>query len=236
MTLHAGAGGTESCDWVEMLFRMYSKFCERRKFNLFIHETLPGETTGIKSIICEIRGKNIYGYFKSEHGVHRLIRLSPFDSLNRRHTSFASVDILPDIEIDDKLKIPEDELKIDTFRSSGAGGQHVNTTDSAVRITHLPTGIVVSCQNERSQRQNKDFALKIIYAKLLDLKIQKQKDKIKNISSEHKNIAFGSQIRTYVFHPYKLVKDHRTNFETSNINSVINGQFDEFINKFLEKN
>jgi peptide chain release factor 2 len=233
MSLHSGAGGTESCDWVSILFRMYNKFCERKKFNLLIHDVLAGETVGIKSITFEIHGKNAYGNLKSECGIHRLIRLSPFDSANKRHTSFASVDVLPEIEIDDNLKVNDEELRVDTFRSSGAGGQHVNTTDSAVRITHLPTGIVVSCQNERSQKQNRDFALKVLHAKLLAQKIENQKNKIKNIGEKHKNIEFGSQIRTYVFHPYKLIKDHRTRLEKSNVDFIMDGNIDEFIINFL---
>ena len=215
VSLHAGAGGTESCDWVEMLLRMYNKFCDKHGFKFKIMDLLPGEEAGIKSVVFEVLGDNAYGYLKSEKGVHRLIRISPFDSSKRRHTSFASCDVMPEINNDDnEIKILDDEIRVDTYRSSGAGGQHVNTTDSAIRITHLPTGIVVQCQNERSQRQNREFALNMLKSKLLLLKLEEEKAKINNIRGEQKEIAWGSQIRTYVFHPYNMVKDHRTNVET----------------------
>ena len=234
VSLHAGAGGTESCDWVEMLLRMYNKFCDKHGFKFKIMDLLPGEEAGIKSVVFEVLGDNAYGYLKSEKGVHRLIRISPFDSSKRRHTSFASCDVMPEINNDDnEIKILDDEIRVDTYRSSGAGGQHVNTTDSAIRITHLPTGIVVQCQNERSQRQNRALALNMLKSKLLLLKLEEEKAKINNIRGEQKEIAWGSQIRTYVFHPYNMVKDHRTNVETGNIKSVMEGEIDLFINAFL---
>ena len=237
VSLHAGAGGTESCDWVEMLLRMYNKFCDKHGFKFKIMDLLPGEEAGIKSVVFEVLGDNAYGYLKSEKGVHRLIRISPFDSSKRRHTSFASCDVMPEINNDDnEVKILDDEIRVDTYRSSGAGGQHVNTTDSAIRITHLPTGIVVQCQNERSQRQNREFALNMLKSKLLLLKLEEEKAKINNIRGEQKEIAWGSQIRTYVFHPYNMVKDHRTNVETGNIKSVMEGEIDLFINAFLAWN
>lgn len=237
VSLHAGAGGTESCDWVEMLLRMYNKFCDKHGFKFKIMDLLPGEEAGIKSVVFEVLGDNAYGYLKSEKGVHRLIRISPFDSSKRRHTSFASCDVMPEINNDDnEIKILDDEIRVDTYRSSGAGGQHVNTTDSAIRITHLPTGIVVQCQNERSQRQNREFALNMLKSKLLLLKLEEEKAKINNIRGEQKEIAWGSQIRTYVFHPYNMVKDHRTNVETGNIKSVMEGEIDLFINAFLAWN
>ena len=237
VSLHAGAGGTESCDWVEMLLRMYNKFCDKHGFKFKIVDLLPGDEAGIKSVVFEVLGDNAYGYLKSEKGVHRLIRISPFDSSKRRHTSFASCDVMPEINNDDnEIKILDDEIRVDTYRSSGAGGQHVNTTDSAIRITHLPTGIVVQCQNERSQRQNREFALNMLKSKLLLLKLEEEKAKINNIRGEQKEIAWGSQIRTYVFHPYNMVKDHRTNVETGNIKSVMEGEIDLFINAFLAWN
>ena len=237
VSLHAGAGGTESCDWVEMLLRMYNKFCDKHGFKFKIIDLLPGEEAGIKSVVFEVLGDNAYGYLKSEKGVHRLIRISPFDSSKRRYTSFASCDVMPEINNDDnEIKILDEEIRVDTYRSSGAGGQHVNTTDSAIRITHLPTGIVVQCQNERSQRQNREFALNMLKSKLLLLKLEEEKAKINNIRGEQKEIAWGSQIRTYVFHPYNMVKDHRTNVETGNIKSVMEGEIDLFINAFLAWN
>ena len=237
VNLHAGAGGTESCDWVEMLLRMYNKFCDKHGFKFKIMDLLPGEEAGIKSVVFEVLGDNAYGYLKSEKGVHRLIRISPFDSSKRRHTSFASCDVMPEINNDDdEIKILDEEIRVDTYRSSGAGGQHVNTTDSAIRITHLPTGIVVQCQNERSQRQNREFALNMLKSKLLLLKLEEEKAKINDIRGEQKEIAWGSQIRTYVFHPYNMVKDHRTNVETGNIKSVMEGEIDLFINAFLAWN
>ena len=233
LSLHAGAGGTESCDWVDMLLRMYNKYADKHNFDFKILDYLPGEEAGVKSVTFEIKGNNAYGYLKSEKGVHRLIRISPFDSSGRRHTSFASCDVMPEFNNEIEIKIPDDEIRVDTYRSSGAGGQHVNTTDSAIRITHLPTGIVVQCQNERSQRQNREFAMNMLKSKLLAMKLDQQKEKLDNIRGEQKEIAWGSQIRTYVFHPYSLVKDHRTNTETGNIKSVMDGDIDLFINSYL---
>ncbi len=234
LTLHAGAGGTESCDWVSMLFRMYKKWCDNNDYKATIIDILDGDEAGIKSVTMEIEGFNAYGYLKSEKGVHRLVRISPFDSSGRRHTSFASCDIMPIIENDETIEIKPDELRVDTFRASGAGGQHINTTDSAIRITHIPTGIVVSCQNERSQHKNKDTAMKMLRSKLFELKEQEQKDKINDIRGEMKEIGFGSQIRSYVFHPYNLVKDHRTSCESGNVNAVMDGSIDIFINAYLQ--
>ncbi len=234
LTLHAGAGGTESCDWVSMLLRMYTKWIDSNGYKANIVDILDGDEAGIKSVTLEIDGFNPYGYLKSEKGVHRLVRISPFDSSGRRHTSFASCDVMPIIENDDVLEIKTEDLRIDTFRSSGAGGQHVNTTDSAIRITHLPTGVVVSCQNERSQHKNKDTAMKMLRSKLFELKHQEHMDKISDIRGEVKEIGFGSQIRSYVFHPYNLVKDHRTSAETGNTQAVMDGSIDLFINAYLQ--
>lgn len=235
VSLHAGAGGTESCDWVNMLLRMYNKWADKHNFSFSIIDYLPGEDAGVKSVTFEVKGENAYGYLKSERGVHRLIRISPFDSSGRRHTSFASCDVIPKINDDVQIKIPDDEVRIDTYRSSGAGGQHVNTTDSAIRITHIPTGIVVQCQNERSQRQNREVAMDMLKSKLLALKIDEQKEKMEGIRGQQKEIAWGSQIRTYVFHPYNMVKDHRTNAETGNIQAVMDGDIDIFINEYLSR-
>ena len=233
LTLHAGAGGTEAMDWVQMLYRMYFRFAEKHYFKIKILNTIDGEEAGIKSISFLLGGENAYGYLKSEAGVHRLVRVSPFDSSGRRHTSFASVEVLPEIDEDLNVKISEEDLRIDVFRASGAGGQHVNKTSSAVRLTHIPTGIVTSCQNERSQIQNKNTALKILKSKLVEIKERKHLEKIEDIKGEQKEIAWGSQIRSYIFMPYTLVKDHRTKFETGNIFSVMDGDIDEFINSFL---
>ncbi len=236
LTLHAGAGGTESCDWVSMLFRMYKKWCDSHGYKSDVVDILDGEEAGIKSVTLEITGFNAFGYLKSEKGVHRLVRISPFDSADRRHTSFASCDIMPIIENDNTIEIRTEDLRIDTFRASGAGGQHINTTDSAIRITHLPTGVVVSCQNERSQHKNKDTAMKMLRSKLFELKEQEQKEQIDGIRGEIKEIGFGSQIRSYVFHPYNLVKDHRTSCETGNTGAVMDGGIDMFINAYLQQN
>ena len=239
LEIHSGAGGTEACDWAMMLYRMYSRWCERKKYKLEILDQQFGEETGIKSISILVKGKNAYGYLKNEKGIHRLVRLSPFDSNNRRHTSFASVDIIPEIDNTNlKIQINEKDLKIDVYRSSGAGGQHVNTTDSAVRITHLPTKIVVTCQSQRSQIQNKERALEMLKSKLLILQEEKNSKDINDLKGEQKNIEFGSQIRSYVMHPYSMVKDHRTNVETSNVSKVLDGEIDEFIesNIWREKN
>ena len=233
LTLHAGAGGTEACDWAGMLLRMYMRWAEQKGYKVETLDYLPGEEAGVKSVTIQISGENAFGYLKSEKGVHRLVRISPFDASGRRHTSFASCDVLPEIDDDVDIEIQPDEIRIDTYRSSGAGGQHVNTTDSAVRITHVPTNIVVQCQNERSQHKNKDRAMKMLKAKLFELKQQEQIEKIEGIRGEVKEIGWGNQIRSYVFHPYSLVKDHRTEQETGNVNAVMDGNLDGFINAYL---
>lgn len=229
VTLHAGAGGTEAMDWVEMLYRMYSRWAERRGFKVETLDMLPGEEAGLKSVSFSVKGDYAYGFLRPEKGVHRLVRISPFDANQRRHTSFASVDVLPEIQEETEIEINPDDLKIETFRSSGAGGQHVNKTDSAVRITHIPTGIVVSCQNERSQHSNRLVAMRLLRAKLLALKEEERRKEIDNLRGPHKDIAWGSQIRSYVFQPYTLVKDHRTGTEISNVQKVMDGEIDEFI-------
>ena len=236
VTLHAGAGGTESCDWASMLYRMYSRFAERKGFGVKVLDFLEGDVAGIKTVTFEVSGENAYGYFKSEKGVHRLVRISPFNSAGKRQTSFASCDVIPDIEdnIDD-IELSDDELKIDTYRASGAGGQHINKTSSAIRITHLPTGIVVQCQNERSQHHNRDKAMQMLKAKLKLLKEQEQADKVSDIRGEIKEIGFGNQIRSYVMQPYTLVKDHRTGAESSNVGAVLDGALEPFINAFLQE-
>ena len=236
VTLHAGAGGTESCDCASMLYRMYSRFAERKGFGVKVLDFLEGDVAGIKTVTFEVSGENAYGYFKSEKGVHRLVRISPFNSAGKRQTSFASCDVIPDIEdnIDD-IELSDDELKIDTYRASGAGGQHVNKTSSAIRITHLPTGIVVQCQNERSQHHNRDKAMQMLKAKLKLLKEQEQADKVSDIRGEIKEIGFGNQIRSYVMQPYTLVKDHRTGAESSNVGAVLDGALEPFINAFLQE-
>ena len=235
LEIHPGAGGTESCDWALMLYRMYIRWCEKNNFKYEVLDYQDGDEAGIKSVSLSIIGKNAYGYLKSEKGVHRLVRISPFDSNKRRHTSFASVDITPEIEENSDVIINENDLKIDVYRSSGAGGQHVNTTDSAVRITHLPTKIVVTCQNGRSQIQNKEKALQVLKNKLKLLKERENAEKLENLKGEQKNIDFGSQIRTYVMHPYSLVKDHRTNVETSNVLKVLDGDISIFIDSYLRR-
>ena len=222
LEIHPGAGGTESCDWASMLYRMYTRYCEKEGYKVDILDYQDGDEAGIKSVTLLIKGTNAYGYLKNEKGVHRLVRLSPFDSNNRRHTSFASIEVTPEIEQNNEIEIDEKDLKIDVYRSTGAGGQGVNTTDSAVRITHLPTKIVVTCQNERSQIQNKEQALKVLKNKLLLLELEKQEQELNKIKGDQKNIDFGSQIRSYVMHPYSMVKDHRTNVETSNVDKVMN--------------
>nr|WP_058486292.1 peptide chain release factor 2 [Defluviitalea phaphyphila] len=234
LTLHAGAGGTEACDWVSMLLRMFTRWAENKGYKIETLDYLPGEEAGIKSVTIQVNGENAYGYLKSEKGVHRLVRISPFDASGRRHTSFASCDVLPEIDEDVDVEINPEDLRIDTYRSSGAGGQHVNTTDSAVRITHLPTNIVVQCQNERSQHKNKDRAMKMLKAKLYEKKMEEQMKKIQGIRGEVKEIGWGSQIRSYVFHPYNMVKDHRTNEETGNVSAVMDGDIDRFINAYLK--
>ncbi len=234
LSINAGAGGTESCDWANMLFRMYSKWSEKRSFSLSIIDYLQGETAGIKNITAIIKGDFAYGYLKTENGVHRLVRISPFDANKRRHTSFASVDVIPEISDEIDVKINESDLRIDTYRSSGAGGQHVNVTDSAVRITHIPTGIVVQCQNERSQHKNKVMALKVLKARLYGREREKKMKEFEKHYSEKSEIAWGSQIRSYVMHPYSMVKDHRTDYETSNISAVMDGNLDAFIEAYLK--
>ena len=223
VTLHAGAGGTEACDWVSMLFRMYTRWAEKHGFTTTVLDYLDGEEAGIKSVTVEIAGENAYGYMKSEKGIHRLVRISPFNAAGKRQTSFASCDVMPDIEEDLDIEINEDDLRIDTYRSSGAGGQHINKTSSAIRITHLPTNIVVQCQNERSQHMNKDKAMQMLKAKLYLLKQQENQEKLSGIRGEVKDNAWGSQIRSYVMQPYKLVKDHRTGAESSNVDAVMDG-------------
>lgn len=235
ITLHAGAGGTEAQDWCQMLCRMYQMWAERRGFSVTTLDFLDGDEAGLKSVTILIEGMNAYGFAKCEKGVHRLVRISPFDAAGRRHTSFASVEVMPDIEDDIEININPDDLRIDTYRSSGAGGQHVNKTSSAIRITHIPTGVVVACQNERSQFQNKDTAMKMLKAKLMELAEAEHKEKIEDIKGAQKEIAWGSQIRSYVFHPYNMVKDHRTNYEVGNIGAVMDGALDGFINDYLKK-
>ncbi|MFQ9107947.1 MAG: peptide chain release factor 2 [Coprococcus sp.] len=236
VTLHAGAGGTEACDWVSMLFRMYTRWAEKHGFTTTVLDYLDGEEAGIKSVTVEIAGENAYGYMKSEKGTHRLVRISPFNAAGKRQTSFASCDVMPDIEEDLDIEINEDDLRIDTYRSSGAGGQHINKTSSAIRITHLPTNIVVQCQNERSQHMNKDKAMQMLKAKLYLLKQQENQEKLSGIRGEVKDNAWGSQIRSYVMQPYKLVKDHRTGAESSNVDAVMDGDIDLFINAYLKWN
>lgn len=233
MTLHAGAGGTEAQDWVQMLLRMYTRWAEDHDYEVRTLDYLDGDEAGIKSVTIQIIGENAYGYLRSEKGVHRLVRISPFDASGRRHTSFASVDVMPELDDEIEVEIRPEDLKIDTYRSSGAGGQHVNKTESAVRITHIPTGIVVSCQNERSQIQNRETAMKMLKAKLLELKEREQKEKIEDLKGVQMDIAWGSQIRSYVFCPYTMVKDHRTNYETGDVQAVMDGDLDKFIHAFL---
>jgi peptide chain release factor 2 len=235
VTIHAGAGGTESCDWASMLYRMYSRWCERKGFSIQVLDYLDGDITGTKAVTFEVNGENAYGYLKSEKGVHRLVRISPFNAAGKRQTSFASCDVVPDIEDEIDIEIGDDELKIDTYRASGAGGQHVNKTSSAIRITHLPTGIVVQCQNERSQHHNKEKAMQMLKVKLKLLKEQEQAEKVSDIRGEVKEIGFGNQIRSYVMQPYTMVKDHRTNMENSNVTSVLDGNIDLFMNAYLKK-
>ena len=235
MTLHAGAGGTEACDWTEMLYRMYMYYCEKNGYTLTELDRLDGDEAGIKSISFKVEGDLAYGYLKCEKGVHRLVRISPFDANKRRHTSFSSLEVMPEIIDDDEIKINPEEIRIDTFRSSGAGGQKVNKTDSAIRITHIPTGIVVSCQNERSQTQNKEMAMRMLTSKLLEKRESERMERDQSIKGEIKKIEWGSQIRSYVFCPYTLVKDHRTGYETGDIQSVMDGEIQGFINDYLKK-
>ncbi len=235
LSIHAGAGGTEAQDWAEMLYRMYSMYCEKHGYSARVLDDQPGDEAGIKSVTMEISGENAYGYLKAEKGVHRLVRISPFDSSARRHTSFASVDVSPILEDEGEFPINQEDLRIDTYRAGGAGGQHVNRTDSAVRITHLPTGIVVQCQNERSQIQNRETAMRMLRAKLAEVKEREAADKMASIKGEMKKIEWGSQIRSYVFHPYSMVKDHRTGFEVGSTDSVMNGGLDGFIHEYLKQ-
>ena len=232
-TIHPGAGGTESQDWAEMLLRTYLRWAERRQFKCDVIDYQPGDEAGIKAATITVTGDYAYGLLLAEAGVHRLVRISPFDQAARRHTSFASVFVWPELPEDVDVEIEEKDLRIDTYRSSGAGGQHVNVTDSAVRITHLPTGIVVSCQNERSQHRNRDAAMKVLRARLYDLKLQEQQEKLEKIGGEKKDIAFGSQIRSYVLHPYQMVKDHRTKLEVGNVDRVLDGDLGPFIKRYL---
>ena len=235
LTLHAGAGGTEACDWASMLYRMYQKYCEKQGFSTRELDLLEGDEAGIKSVTFEVEGENAYGYLKAEKGVHRLVRISPFDANSRRHTSFASLEVMPEIDEDEGVEIRSEDLRIDTYRSSGAGGQHVNKTESAVRITHIPTGIVVSCQNERSQIQNREMCFKMLRSKLIEKKERETLEHLQDIKGELKKIEWGSQIRSYVFAPYTLVKDHRTGYETGNVGAVMDGEIEGFISEYLKK-
>lgn len=234
LKLNAGAGGTESCDWAGMLYRMYTRWAEKRGFSVEVLDYLDGDEAGIKSVTFQVNGENAYGYLKSEKGVHRLVRISPFNAQGKRQTSFVSLDVMPDIEEDLDVEINDDELRIDTYRSSGAGGQHINKTSSAIRITHLPTGIVVQCQNERSQHMNKDKAMQMLKAKLYLLKQEENAQKLSGIRGEVKEIGWGNQIRSYVMQPYTMVKDHRTGAESSNVDAVMDGSIDLFINAYLK--
>lgn len=235
LELHPGAGGTESMDWAMMLYRMYTRYASNHHFKVEVIDYLAGEEAGIKSVTILISGKHAYGYLKAESGVHRLVRISPFDSNARRHTSFCSCEVVPEIDNSVNIVVAEDDIKVDVYRSSGAGGQSVNTTDSAVRITHKPTGIVVTCQNERSQIKNREKAMMILKSKLMQEEIKKKEEEMRAIKGEQKEIGFGSQIRSYVMHPYSMVKDHRTNYETGNVGAVLDGQIDDFINQYLKK-
>ncbi|MCC8141512.1 MAG: peptide chain release factor 2 [Lachnospiraceae bacterium] len=234
LTLHAGAGGTEACDWADMLYRMYSRWAVAKGYDLEVLDFMDGDEAGLKSITFQVNGENAYGYLKSEKGVHRLVRISPFNAAGKRQTSFASCDVMPELEEDLEVEINDEDLKIDTYRASGAGGQHINKTSSAVRITHLPTGIVVQCQNERSQFMNKDKAMKILKSRLYLLKLQENKERVDEVRGELTDIAWGNQIRSYVMQPYKMVKDLRTNEETGNVDAVMDGDIDRFINAYLK--
>ena len=234
LSIHSGAGGLEAQDWAEMLLRMYTRWAEHKGYKVEVLDILADTEGGIKSVTISVEGINAYGYLKSEKGVHRLVRISPFDSSGRRHTSFASVDIFPQLDESVEIDLNPSDLKIDTYRASGAGGQHVNTTDSAIRITHIPTGVVVQCQNERSQHSNRATAMRMLMAKLIELKESERKEKIEDLQGSYNQIAWGSQIRSYVFHPYNMVKDHRTNAEIGNIDSVMDGNIDLFINEYLK--
>ncbi len=235
ITIHAGAGGTEAQDWADMLYRMYKMYCDKAGFKMLVLDVLNGDEAGLKSITFEVSGDNAYGFLKAEKGVHRLVRISPFDSNARRHTSFASVEVMPKMDESPNIEIRSEDLKVDTYRSSGAGGQNVNKTESAIRITHIPSGIVVSCQVERSQLQNREKAMQMLYSKLAEKEEREELEKLAAIRGEVKKIEWGSQIRSYVFCPYTLVKDHRTGYEDSNVQSVMDGQIQEFINEYLKK-
>lgn len=235
MNLHAGAGGTEACDWCEMLYRMFMCYGEKHGYTVTELDRLEGDGAGIKSVSFKIEGVNAYGFLKAEKGVHRLVRISPFDANARRHTSFASLEVMPEIENDTSVKVLPDEIRVDTYRSGGAGGQHINKTDSAVRITHIPTGIVVQCQNERSQLQNREMAMRMLISKLVERRERENRERASNIKGELKKIEWGSQIRSYVFQPYTLVKDHRTGYEDSDINKIMDGNIEEFIFDYLRK-
>lgn len=235
LTFHPGAGGTESQDWAQMLMRMYLRWAERHKFNAQIVELQMGEEAGIKSATITVTGQYAYGYLKGEAGVHRLVRISPYDAGKRRHTSFAAVLVFPEVENDIDIELRDDDIKMDTFRASGAGGQHVNKTSSAVRLTHIPSGIIVSCQNERSQHKNKTIAMKILKARLYDLRLKEKEKKIEEFVADKKGIAWGSQIRSYILQPYRIIKDHRTDIETGNVDAVLEGDIDHFIKAFLQK-
>ncbi len=234
LTINSGAGGTEACDWAEMLYRMYDRWANRNGFKLEVLDSLSGEEAGLKSITMNIKGAYAYGYLKGEKGVHRLVRISPFDSNGKRHTSFAAVNIVPEIEDDVTIVIKSEDINVDTYRASGAGGQHINTTDSAVRITHVPTGIVVTCQKERSQIKNRETAMKILKSRLFEVELEKREKEMEGIKGEESKIEWGSQIRSYVFQPYKLVKDHRTKAEEGNVDKVMDGNIDMFINEYLK--
>lgn len=236
LTLHVGVGGADANDWTEMLLRMYTRWCDKKGYSVETLDMLPGDEAGIKSVTLSVKGEHAYGYLKAEKGIHRLVRISPFNANGKRQTSFASVEVLPELTKQQDIDIKADDLKVDTFRSSGAGGQHINKTESAIRITHIPTGIVVQCQNERSQFSNRETAMSMLKSKLIELKERAHKDKIEDLTGELKDMGWGSQIRSYVFHPYSMVKDHRTNIETANVNGVMDGDLDMFINGFLSQN
>lgn len=236
VTIHSGAGGTEACDWADMLYRMYSRWCGDKKYKISEMDFMPGDSVGIKSITFMVEGINAFGYLKSEKGVHRLVRISPFDANKKRHTSFASVEVVPEVDESIEVNIDPSDIRIDTYRASGAGGQHVNMTDSAVRITHFPTGIVVTCQRERSQLSNRETAMKFLKSKLIELEMKKKEEELKKLQGEQSDIGWGNQIRSYVFQPYTLVKDHRTNCESGNIKAVMDGDIDIFINGYLRWN
>lgn len=234
VTIHSGAGGTEACDWVEMLYRLYSRWCNKKNYKIEILDSLEGDGAGYKYITFSVEGALAYGYLKCEKGIHRLVRISPFDANKKRHTSFASIEVIPEVDDNIDVEINPSDLKIDTYRASGAGGQHVNMTDSAVRITHIPTGVIVTCQKERSQLKNRETAMKVLKSKLLEIELKKQEEKMRKIQGEQAEIGWGNQIRSYVFQPYTMVKDHRTNFEIGNIQAVMDGEIDGFINAYLK--